>query len=82
MCNCNVTETLIDLRQIMPRMRHALIFSTFEQLDEGESFVLVNDHDPRPLLYQFGTNYPGAFDWDYVARGPELWRIRISREAA
>jgi uncharacterized protein (DUF2249 family) len=82
MCSCNVTETVIDLSQIMPRMRHALIFGTFDQLDEGESFLLVNDHDPRPLLYQFGVNRPGAFDWDYGAKGPDLWKVRISREAA
>jgi uncharacterized protein (DUF2249 family) len=63
-------------------MRHTLIFSTFDQLDEGESFLLVNDHDPRPLLYQFGIRYPSMFGWDYVAQGPDLWKVRISREAA
>ncbi len=35
MCSCNVTETVIDLRQIMPRMRHCLIFGTFDQVDEA-----------------------------------------------
>jgi len=82
MCSCNAPQTLIDVRQIMPRMRHPLIFSTFDQLREGEGFVLVNDHDPRPLLYQFNVNYPGAFEWDYEEAGPELWRVRISRAAA
>ncbi|WP_307826350.1 DUF2249 domain-containing protein [Microvirga arvi] len=77
-----MTETVLDVRQIMPRMRHPLIFSTFDQLDDGEGFLLVSDHDPRPLLYQFGVNYPGAFDWDYVAKGPDLWQVRISRAAA
>ena len=80
MCTCNTSETTLDVRQIMPRMRHPLIFSTFEQLQPGESFLIVNDHDPRPLLYHFGINYPGKFDWDYVARGPEVWKVRISRE--
>ncbi|QRM27661.1 DUF2249 domain-containing protein [Microvirga sp. VF16] len=82
MCTCNISETVIDVRQITPRMRHPLIFSTFDQLQPGESFLLVNDHDPRPLLYQFGVHYPGKFDWDYIVNGPELWQVRISREAA
>lgn len=82
MCSCNVTETVIDVRQVMPRMRHPLIFSTFDQLQPGEGFVLLNDHDPRPLLYQFNVNYPGDFGWDYEADGPDLWRVRISRAAA
>jgi uncharacterized protein (DUF2249 family) len=82
MCSCNVAETIIDVRQIVPRMRHPLIFDTFDQLQPGESFLLVNDHDPRPLLYQFGVRYSGQFDWDYVLKGPNLWQVRISREAA
>ena len=82
MCSCNVTETVIDVRQIMPRMRHPLIFQTFEQLAPNEGFMLVNDHDPQPLLYQFNVMHPGAFAWDYVERGPDLWRIRISRSGA
>jgi uncharacterized protein (DUF2249 family) len=35
LCSCNVTETVFDLRQIMPRMRHSLIFGTFDQVDEA-----------------------------------------------
>lgn len=81
MCSCNATETVIDVRQIMPRMRHPLIFSTFDQLAPGEAFLLVNDHDPRPLFYQFNVERPGAFDWDYQEEGPDLWRVRISRAA-
>jgi len=82
MCKCNVTETVIDVRQITPRMRHSLIFSTFEQLNPGEGFFLVNDHDPRPLLYQFNVAYPGLYGWDYEEHGPDVWRVRISRASA
>ncbi|WP_315974881.1 DUF2249 domain-containing protein [Microvirga yunnanensis] len=81
MCSCNITETVIDVRQIMPRMRHPLIFNTFDQLAPGEAFLLVNDHDPRPLFYQFNVERPGAFGWDYQEEGPDLWRVRISRGA-
>jgi uncharacterized protein (DUF2249 family) len=81
MCSCNVTETIIDVRQIMPRMRHRLIFQTFDQLAPGEAFMLVNDHDPRPLFYQFNVERPGSFGWDYQEEGPDLWRVRISRAA-
>jgi uncharacterized protein (DUF2249 family) len=82
MCNCNVTRTVIDVRQIVPRMRHPLIFQTFDQLDPGESFLLVNDHDPRPLFYQFNVGRPGEFEWDYEEEGPDVWRVRIGRAAA
>lgn len=81
MCSCNVSETTIDVRQITPRMRHPLIFQTFDQLAPGEAFLLVNDHDPRPLFYQFNVERPGEFGWDYREEGPDLWRVRISRAA-
>lgn len=84
MCsNCqSVTETTLDVRQIAPRIRHALIFDIFGRLGPGEGFVLVNDHDPRPLFYQFDAEYPGLFDWTYEQQGPDVWQVRISRPAA
>ena len=80
MFTSNATETILDVRRIMPQMRHSLIFRTFDQLEPGESFLVVTDRDPRPLLYNFGITYPGKFDWDFVAAGPETWNVRISRE--
>ncbi|MFA5915127.1 MAG: DUF2249 domain-containing protein [Burkholderiales bacterium] len=41
--------TTVDVRNIVPRDRHPLIFSTFDQLAPGEAMLLVNDHDPKPL---------------------------------
>ncbi len=83
MCNdCQPTGTTIDVRTIAPRLRHPLIFSTFENLGSGESFLLVNDHDPKPLYYQFNAEYPGRFDWSYEQSGPDVWQVRIARLAA
>lgn len=74
------TETL-DIRQIPPPQRHPLIFETFERLEPGQSFVLVNDHDPKPLHYQFKVEREGQFTWEYLEQGPRDWRIRIGRVA-
>ena len=83
MCNdCQPTATIIDVRAITPKLRHPLIFSTFENLGGGESFHIVNDHDPKPLFYQFSAEYPGTFDWTYEERGPDLWKVRIERRVA
>jgi uncharacterized protein (DUF2249 family) len=41
--------------------------------------VLVNDHDPKPLRYQFEAEHAGEFTWDAVESGPEVWRVRIGR---
>ena len=76
-----MTATRIDVRTIAPRDRHPLIFSTFSGLAAGQALELVNDHDPRPLYYQFQAELPGAFTWTTLAQGPQIWRVAISRNA-
>lgn len=71
----------LDVRRIAPPERHRLIFETFESLGPGASFVLVNDHDPRPLYYQFAAERSGTFTWDYQEQGPRVWRVRIGKAA-
>ena len=71
--------TTIDVRTIVPRERHPLIFDTFRKLGAGEAFLLVNDHDPKPLYYQFKAELGEAFQWEYLEQGPEVWKVRIVR---
>lgn len=71
----------VDVRTIIPRERHPLIFKAFRDLAPGESFVLVNDHDPKPLRYQFQAELGEPFQWDYLEAGPEVWRVRIGKFA-
>lgn len=71
--------TLIDVRTITPRDRHALIFDTFDKLAVNESFELVNDHAPRPLLYQFMHERENQFEWEYLEDGPIVWRVEITK---
>jgi uncharacterized protein (DUF2249 family) len=40
---------------------------------------LTNDHDPRPLHYQFLAEYEGKFKWQYLEEGPEVWRAYINK---
>ena len=75
------TDQQLDVRTEPPARRHELIFDTYEQLEPGTGFVLVNDHDPKPLYYQFAAEHAGQFSWDYLEEGPEVWRVRIGRTA-
>ncbi|NLX10078.1 MAG: DUF2249 domain-containing protein [Chloroflexi bacterium] len=73
-------ETL-DVRDLIPMMRHRRIFQIFDGLKVGEAFILVNDHDPKPLYYQFMYERGEEFSWDYLEEGPEVWRVHIGRVA-
>lgn len=74
-------KATIDVRTIPPRERHPLIFNTFDGLAPGEALLLINDHDPKPLFFQFQSESRGDFTWDYVESGPQVWQVRIGRAA-
>ncbi|MCL4287184.1 MAG: DUF2249 domain-containing protein [Thermoleophilia bacterium] len=76
------TDAELDVRSEPPPRRHELIFDTWGRLQPGAAFVLVNDHDPKPLYYQFEAEHGGAFSWEYLEEGPEVWRVRIGRSEA
>ncbi len=71
----------LDVRSLPPAARHESIFARYGALEPGEAFVLVNDHDPKPLRYQFEAEHAGQFIWDYLEDGPGVWRVRIGRPA-
>ncbi len=75
-------DPVLDVRSEPPVRRHSLIFESFGALAPGAAFELRNDHDPKPLYYQFAAEQPGKFTWDYLEQGPEVWRVRIGRTEA
>jgi uncharacterized protein (DUF2249 family) len=70
---------VLDLRNEPPARRHELIFDTYNGLGAGEAFILLNDHDPKPLYYQFEAEHTGQFTWAYLEEGPVDWRVRIGK---
>ncbi len=72
----------LDVRDEPPARRHELIFNAFHALEPGAGFVLVNDHDPKPLYYQFAAEYPDTFVWEPLEAGPKVWRVRIGNRIA
>ncbi len=71
----------LDVRPLPPRDKHLRIHQTFEGLKPGQAMLLVNDHDPNPLYYEFQAELPGQFEWSYLESGPEVWRVRIGRKS-
>ncbi|MGN6301583.1 MAG: DUF2249 domain-containing protein [Angustibacter sp.] len=74
-------EADLDVRAMPPALRHEQIFAAVADLAPGGSFVLCNDHDPKPLRYQLDAERPGQITWDYLEQGPQVWRVRIGRTA-
>jgi len=72
----------LDLRQTPRERRHSTVFYAFDNLAVGESFLLVNDHDPKPLHAQMEQLRPDELAWEYEVQGPYEFRIKVSRIAA
>ena len=70
---------ILDVRREPRARRHQLIFDSYSALPDGVAFVLVNDHDPKPLKRQFEAKHAGQFTWEYLAQGPGVWLVRIGR---
>lgn len=71
--------TRFDVRDIPCRVKHGQIFQRWTELPVGQHFVLINDHDPIPLYHQFAAQFPGAFTWEYLLRGPDEFQVKITR---
>ena len=67
----------LDLRTMPVFERHPRIFDSWEALSPEGVLRIINDHDPKPLRYQFEGEYKGKFSWDYVSSGPEEWVVNI-----
>lgn len=80
--NQSAVKTVIDVRQVPPPQRHPLIFQTFHDLEAGEAFRLINDHDPKPLYYQFKFELERQFTWEYVESGPQVWQVIVGKTAS
>ena len=74
-------EEEVDLRAVERFQRHPMVFQKFDGLNVGESFVLINDHDPIPLHGQLEAMRPHQLNWEYIIRGHGIFRIRIRRIA-
>ncbi|MBZ0170597.1 Hemerythrin HHE cation binding domain protein [Candidatus Methylomirabilis lanthanidiphila] len=72
----------VDARVLPIPQKHPTIFRVFDELAVGDTMLLVNDHDPKPLYYTFAAERTEQFEWRYLEAGPEVWQVAIRRIAA
>lgn len=69
----------INVPLIEPKLKHPTIFKVFDGLVGGESLIIHNDHDPKPVYYQLLGERGDVFTWQYLEEGPEWWDVRITK---
>lgn len=84
-CGCGGHDTVefpeLDVQLIPHEIRHATIFGALAGVKPGRGLIISANHDPIPLLAQLEQREPGAFDKEYLERGPEVFKIRFERKA-
>lgn len=74
-----MADNELDMRRLPKSDKQPTTLATYANLPVGESFVLVNNRDPKYLHEEFEADYAGSYRWEYVEKGPTVWRIRISK---
>ena len=77
-----MADNELDVRQLRKPDKHPTIFATYAGLSVGESFVLVNNHDPKHLHDEFEADHAGSYGWEYLEKGPAIWRVQITKLTA
>lgn len=77
-----LVEGVLDVRGMRKPDKHPAISAAYDALSVGESFVLVNDHDPQHLREELDRDYGPGYAWDYLNRELRDWQIRITKRAS
>ncbi|OBH33585.1 cation-binding protein [Mycobacterium sp. E342] len=81
-CGCGESDAddpVLDVRDVPHSIRHATVFGAFDAVPDGGTLVLVAPHDPIPLLRQLDHRASGRLEIRYEQRGPEAWRLRLTK---
>jgi len=54
---------VLDLRPLSPVERHKQIFERWKKLPPGNTLKIINDHEPKPLYYQFDAEEKGCIEY-------------------
>lgn len=77
-----MTDDVLDARPLERAEMHSTVLRTFADLARDEACTVVCDRNPHDLREQFDLEHPGSYGWHYLVRGPEEWRVRITKLSA
>lgn len=73
------TPEAIDIRPLPADRKVQTVRAVFGDLEAGDSFILLDDHDPATLQMRLKEERPGEVRWEYLKKGPHVWHVRVAR---
>lgn len=72
--------TRLDIRPVPPKDRYDRIMAAYDGLTVASALELTMDHDPTCMYYTLkATRGDDAFQFDYLEKGPVVWRVRVRK---
>ena len=71
--------SVIKVTDYPPHLKHKTILETYASLQQSESMLIVNDHDPVPLRFQLESMHKENFEWNYIDQGPTTFQVKITK---
>jgi len=70
----------LDIRPVETKHRFEMIMGAYDALDPGETLDLTVDHEPACMYYTLeAVHGTEAFRFEYLEKGPEVWRVEVTR---
>jgi len=69
----------IEIRALQEQFNQDALLETFDQLQPGESFILVKNQNPLSLYSRLEQDRKHRFYWKYLKRGPHYWKVEVQR---
>lgn len=55
------------------------ILDVWNNIEQGDTLQILNDHDPKHLSSLFEAQYRDSFSWEYGEKGPVDWVVNIKK---
>ena len=69
----------LDVRPLPADRKLPTVLAIFEDLEAGDSFVLVDNRDPAALRTGVQAERSGEARWVTLEEGPPVWYVRVRR---
>ncbi len=66
----------VDLRKVSIFERHNVLFDQIMKLKAGESFIFINDHEPRPLYPELAKR---GFQYQTQKEAEDKWVVTVKK---
>lgn len=72
------TITLDETKKVQLPNKPAIL-QNFDALNIGESITIKNTNNPLILFYQLLNERGNTFSWQYLEKGPQTWRVKVTK---